>query len=358
MPAVSRSHLHLLFGLALFLYLSAFFSSTPTRSILGLVLGIALCGLWFLWMRGIKRPLTSIAFAATAFLGYITADWVSSAAMQIMAILLLLLSLGRSAALIFLALIIAITAAIHIYAGSEPSKIIRESLGIGTLVGFGYALAAQIQYGMNLNAQLREQIALKRDLLLSRERERLAQSLHDGLSHRLIAIILSLDLSQRLLADQESPAKKELSQARRLAGGALDDMRATVRAMTPIELQEGDLLHTLRTVADSFSSTSLAVHVRGSANPPEDVSLLALRFTQEALSNVVRHSDAGEITITVNSQPGRFTIQALDDGSPTAPQTSGYGIASLRRRAQEYGGTVQALPQPRGFLLRMEVPCA
>ncbi|MEJ4100198.1 hypothetical protein V5S96_07505 [Corynebacterium mastitidis] len=126
--------------------------------------------------------------------------------------------------------------------------------------------------------------------------------------------------------------------------------------MTPLELRDGNLLSTLNSVADSFSSTALRVRVMGGGQPPEPLALLALRFTQEALTNVVRHSDASAVLIEVEANRAGLRISARDDGSPTE-FSPGYGISSLDRRARELGGRVTASAD-EGFSLLMEVPCA
>ncbi|MBC3186330.1 hypothetical protein H7347_07055 [Corynebacterium sp. zg-331] len=284
MPAVPRFYLHLLFGLALVLYTLAFVGSRHAP--LGAALGLALCALW---SRGVAPRLTGLAFCLVSLACYITANWVSSAIVLFLAILVPVFSIHRVAALIFLALVTALTGIIHLSTG-HPTRALSESLSIGALLGVGYAFAAQIQ-------QLQRQATMAQDLLLTRERERTARSLYDGLGHRLTAVVLGIDAALRLPAD---PARRELTRARDTAIAALDDMGATVRAMTPIELRDGDLIQTLRSVADSFSSTTLRVHVTGGGQAPEPLALLALRFTQEALTNVVRHSDAG-----THRSPGR-----------------------------------------------------
>ncbi|MCH6197749.1 histidine kinase [Corynebacterium mastitidis] len=343
MPAVSRFYLRLLFGLALVLYILAFLGSP--RAPLGAALGLCLCALWALWSRGVAPRRTGLAFSLTALACYLTANWVSSSLVLFLAILVLVLSIHRAAGLAFLALVTALTGGIHLQAG-DPTRALTESLTIGALLGVGYAFAAQIQ-------QLQRQSAIERDLLLSRERERTARSLHDGLGHRLTAIILGIDAALRLPAEE---AHRELTRARGTAREALDEMRATVRAMTPLELRDGDLLRALNSVAESFSSTALRVRVVGGGQPPEPLALLALRFTQEALTNVVRHSDAGAVLIEVEASQEGLRIRAEDDGSP-ADFSPGYGISSLDRRARELGGRVTASAE-KGFSLLMEVPCA
>ncbi|WPF66774.1 MULTISPECIES: sensor histidine kinase [unclassified Corynebacterium] len=300
MPSVSRRHLHALFVAGLVLYIFAFLPHPSA----GLALAIPLAGFWGLWATGRYPRAASLAFSLVALLGYFAANWVSSVAMLILAVLTLLLSLGNRAALGYCGVVVGVTAGAHLYAGSGTGRAFTEALAVSVLLGFGYAFAAQVRHGMVLNRRLHRHIATQQDLLLSRERERMARSLHDSLGHRLTAVLLRLDFCRRTL-----PPHAQLDRARAMTAQALDDMRATVRALTPVELREGDLTQALRTLAESFSATALRVQVStlNTMQPPEPVALLALRFTQEALANVVCHS---------NAHSAHISLDIRDDGSP------------------------------------------
>jgi two-component system sensor histidine kinase DesK len=80
---------------------------------------------------------------------------------------------------------------------------------------------------------------------------------------------------------------------------------------------------------------------------------------REGITNVIRHSRAGQCTISINRLDGRVRVEVVDDGRGAAPEimASGSGLAGLAERAAVHGGTLRAGPLPdHGFSLVLDVP--
>ena len=77
---------------------------------------------------------------------------------------------------------------------------------------------------------------------------------------------------------------------------------------------------------------------------PDEVSLYTTRFVQEGLTNVLRHSDAQTVRIDVVQSPAQVRIAVRDDGDPGASVPEGFGLRSLRERAEELGGSLRFGP--------------
>jgi signal transduction histidine kinase len=78
------------------------------------------------------------------------------------------------------------------------------------------------------------------------------------------------------------------------------------------------------------------------------VEVAAYRIVVEALANVVRHSSATMVTVTISVPPDGLALEVADDGPASGPWTPGVGTASMRERAAELGGTLEAGPTPSG----------
>jgi signal transduction histidine kinase len=74
----------------------------------------------------------------------------------------------------------------------------------------------------------------------------------------------------------------------------------------------------------------------------------AYRIAAEALTNVVRHSDAKLASIRLTTDDGTLEMIITDDGSATAPWPPGLGLASIKTRASEVGGACEAGPTADG----------
>lgn len=92
---------------------------------------------------------------------------------------------------------------------------------------------------------------------------------------------------------------------------------------------------------------------------PADVAEHVLAVTAEALSNVARHSGArhADVVLTVPATAGSVTLTVTDDGTGRARVRRTGGLADLRFRAQQYGGTLTVeSPPPAGTRLVWRVP--
>lgn len=370
-PAFNPKLLDFFFGVGLVLLING--AGRPHRpetlQLASLGLAVILTVLWLLW-RHRRGKATAIIFATIALASYIATDSLMSVVCQWVALIVLELSLPQIAGYLYGTVLIATTAAIHLLSDSEPSRVFGESLAVLVIVVAGISFARLMKNAESLDRQRRAMIAElsaanqalernlrdSRDLVLSRERERVATSLHDGLGHHLTTIGFSLDFADRMVERDPVRARAEVGQARAAVSAALADMRATVRAMTPVELADGSISLVLAKLARSFEGTGLVVSFTSSepSELSEALNQLLLRFTQEALTNVIRHAGADHVVITLSGE--RLSIADNGHGGNAEP---GYGLSSLSRRAREAGATVSVTPHggvAGGFLLTLELP--
>jgi len=224
-------------------------------------------------------------------------------------------------------------------------------------------------------AELIEQLESARDELadvhhsagVMAERERMAREIHDTLAQGMTSIVMlaqaaavelqrgGTDGTAARLAAIEDTARENLAEA-----------RALVAAFTPVALSEATLTEVLRRQGERFAAET-GVDVRVSLDlPDEDVAALPqaqqvvlLRAAQEALANVRKHAGATQVLITLGISDGRVSIEIRDDGSGFAPATvsGGYGLAAMRGRVEESGGSVQVESAPgRGTKVQVLMP--
>ncbi|MGV9300462.1 sensor histidine kinase [Amycolatopsis sp. NPDC003676] len=191
------------------------------------------------------------------------------------------------------------------------------------------------------------------------ERQRLSQEIHDTLAQGFTGIITQLEAAAQARAD---PAEWErhLASATQLARENLTAARRSVAALHPEPLETATLPEALAEVARlwsertgvpaEFSTTGTAVPL----HPELEATLL--RITQEALSNVARHAQAGRAGITLSYMGDEVTLDARDDGvgfDPAQPPTppspeGGHGLPGMRRRAERLAGTLHVESEPGG----------
>lgn len=210
--------------------------------------------------------------------------------------------------------------------------------------------------------QLHQQLRRARESLVSaREDERLQlrRDLHDGLGATLAGLRLQVETALDLTS--EDTVRALLGSAGTGVAEAVAEVRAITDDLRPAGIDELGLPRALAALADRVRVPGLEVHVEVDpairADPAVEVALH--RIAAEALANVARHSRATAVTLTVRDTQ-HLTLVVADDGvgleggSDTAG--SGLGLASMRLRAEEVGGSLQVTSTDLGTTVRAVLP--
>lgn len=222
---------------------------------------------------------------------------------------------------------------------------------------------------LSLSEAVRELHAAREELAhraVERERLRFSRDLHDLLGHTLSVIVVKSEAARRLAPRNLEAALAQVADIEAVGRQALTEVREAVTGY-----REGSLAAELdgaRSVLGA-ASVELAVHRSG---PPLAASAEVLLgwVVREAVTNVVRHSDATHCEITVESGEEHVRLRVSDDGSAghAAPASStgtgtagtgrtGTGLKGLTERLAAAGGSLAAGPAPgRGFLVEAELP--
>jgi len=81
---------------------------------------------------------------------------------------------------------------------------------------------------------------------------------------------------------------------------------------------------------------------------PSSVEVAAYRIATEALTNVIRHSDAKLASVRLKTNDGTLEMIITDDGTSNLPWSPGLGLTSIKSRASEIGGACEAGPTADG----------
>jgi signal transduction histidine kinase len=188
-----------------------------------------------------------------------------------------------------------------------------------------------------------------------RERRRLERDLHDGPQQRLV----SLSLRLRLLASRLAPgseAEQLLADARDELALSLQELRDLARGIHPAILSDRGLPEALEALtARAPLPVELLVEPGGRA--PEPVEVAAYYLVSEALTNIMKHSDATSASVSVTPRGTRLVVAVADDGAGGADRVTGSGLRGLTDRIQALGGRlVVSSPPGAGTTLRAEIP--
>jgi len=189
------------------------------------------------------------------------------------------------------------------------------------------------------------------------ERTRIGQEIHDGLAQAFTGILLQLGA-----VEEFPPCRKRgselaitLSRIRELARDGLAEARRSVMALRLDQTRRAGLELALRqlaercTVPGGVRCTFEGAGIITGLKPEHEHELL--RIAQEAVSNAVRHARPQTVRITMSDQSEQWELAVADDGagmeqSPELSARQGFGLASMRQRANAIGGEWQIASEP------------
>ncbi|MER6737394.1 sensor histidine kinase [Streptomyces puniciscabiei] len=194
------------------------------------------------------------------------------------------------------------------------------------------------------------------------ERERLAREIHDTLAQGFTSLLMLVQAVDAELDSDPAQVRRHLALMEDTARRNLAEARALVAGGAPADLAGASLPDALERLATRHEAV---LDVTGPVRAlPAGVEVVALRACQEALTNARRHAGSStRVEVRLGYADGTLTLSVRDDGcgfDPAAVRT-GYGLAGLRARAAEVGGTAAVRSAPGDgttVTVRLPVPAA
>lgn len=230
------------------------------------------------------------------------------------------------------------------------------TIGYGTFISG--AVTAAI---LTLSETVMELRATRQELArtaVEKERLRFSRDLHDLLGHTLSVIVVKSEAARRLAPRDIDAALLQVADIESVGRQALTEIREAVTGY-----REGSLATELDRARSALTAAGVEPVVRRSGPPlaPQAEALLGW-VVREAVTNVVRHSNATTCSFVVDGTGERVRLTVTDDGrgqaaEPPAPGIGGTGLKGLTERLAAAGGSLTAGPgQGGGFVVVAELP--
>ena len=220
----------------------------------------------------------------------------------------------------------------------------------------GAGAAAQVVRQANVLQLAREHLVLARE----EERRRLRRNLHDTIGPTLSALSLKAGIVRNLIQEDPGAAQEGMNELRQQIQSVITDIRRVVYDLRPPALDELGIFPAIREQAQQFSTGGLQVLVDAPDETPAlpaAVEVAVYRIVVEALTNVNRHAHAHQCRICIGVED-QVNIEVTDDGiGLPVGHRAGVGIASMRERVAELGGsfTIDSPPE-RGTRVQATLP--
>jgi len=194
------------------------------------------------------------------------------------------------------------------------------------------------------------------------ERQRLARELHDETGQALTSILLGLKAVEE--AGDAAAVRAAAQNLRELVVATLQDVRRLAVELRPKALDDFGLVAALERLVRTFSeATGIDVQLEaglGEQRLPAEMETTLYRLVQEALTNVVKHAHARNVSVVVLRRGRRVTAVIEDDGEgfdPLRAESDGIGLIGMRERVELLDGriTIESSVES-GTTLAVEVP--
>ena len=197
------------------------------------------------------------------------------------------------------------------------------------------------------------------------ERRRISHELHDETGQSLLYIRLRLEMLEKSVPAEHADWATTLAETRNLLERNIVDIRRLIGALSPAVLAQLGLAPALRQLVSQLRRMSPArvrLQISRLGTLPKPTEIMVYRLVQECCNNIMKHSSAERVNISLSSADGLLRLHVEDDGvgfrvEEALNKRDSFGLAGIRERVALLGGKFDIRSRPRwGTKIRIELP--
>ena len=184
------------------------------------------------------------------------------------------------------------------------------------------------------------------------ERNRIAREIHDNVGHMLSRSILQVGALTTV--HREEPLHGQLDSVNETLNLAMNNIRESVHDLhdDSIDLKQA-ILEATKEMQDKYD---LTMEYDMSETVPRKIKYCFITTVKEAMSNIVKHSNAEKIEIILREHPGIYQLSIEDDGDVRHSSNAepGIGLSNMKERVDALGGTI-SINNEHGFKIFISI---
>ncbi|HBV98642.1 MAG: hypothetical protein JL50_17570 [Peptococcaceae bacterium BICA1-7] len=201
-------------------------------------------------------------------------------------------------------------------------------------------LTKELRY---VNLQLKESMALSEGLASEAERRRIVGEIHDSLGYDLTGLILTLEAGKKLTIRDVEAGKTYWDKALQISRTALNSVREVVSVKKESNFQFELISRLMEMVREVQALTGLQIDLdikTGDTDLSGKEQFNIYRIFQEAITNTLRHANAGCARISISGDRELLSFSYWDNGSGTNRIEAGNGLKGMKDRISDLGGAI------------------
>jgi signal transduction histidine kinase len=238
---------------------------------------------------------------------------------------------------------------------------------LGTLLGFSYFRRRKLKQQAHFNLQLmnhKQQAAKSVIEAGEKEKQRIAQDLHDGVGQLMSATKMNLSAFESQMKFSNIEDKKSLEEIIKLVDTSCKEVRYVSHSMMANVLLKNSLADALQSLIDPLNNKGIAIHLFTEGIDEKidaDLEIVLYRVIQECINNVIKHAKATTLDITIIKDEKEISATIEDNGIGFKVDplgiTEGLGMQSIKARVNYLGGTVDfESTLGHGMLVAIHIP--
>lgn len=207
--------------------------------------------------------------------------------------------------------------------------------------------------------RLNEQSKNIKELIITKERNRVAQEIHDNLGHSLIALNMNLDVAEKIMEIDKIKAKELIKKSQILTKESIDNLRKAVYTLK--EEKNITLIKSIEKIVYDIENTG---RIKVVLDADENVEKISPKYNKiiyttikECLTNSIKHGQADKININISLDRDNVYVCIKDNGLGCHNLFKGNGLLGIEDRIGEIGGFINYTFKAReGFEIEIELP--
>jgi signal transduction histidine kinase len=240
-------------------------------------------------------------------------------------------------------------------------------LVLTSLLGYSYYHRRQLKQEAKMQAEILHQQEMATRAVLEAEeaeRQRITKDLHDGVGQMMSAAKMNLSAVESGLNLQTAEQKLAFENIIQLVDDSCKEVRSVSHNMMPNALLKNNLAAAVREFIDKLDQRVIKVHLYAQGLEERldlNIETILYRVIQECVNNVIKHSGADTLDITIIKEPAELTATIEDNGNgfdtSDKEKFEGIGLKNMRTRIEYLKGTIDVDSAPgHGTVVALHIP--